>query len=279
MNDKLIMKDGKPHKIAEVVMFPTEKASNIAVNVNNNNIVLMAEYLQKHRTEGYQNQHLYFLSSEEIKEKSLLNTDDYYCIKNHYNEWYIGKFNGKSFDFINNGGNFDSDLFICKKVIATTDESLRIYYAIDYDYDKLSTHTNLEVGDKSLPRPSDDFLKAFVKAEGKITEVLVEINTEFYADSKPFATKASRDSYVQETGASHSCWTKNLGMKVSPDNTISIKPIQEEKTSWNRDEVIELLEKHSDYIDSNINYEAILSACCSIPTPSWNDDEWIKENL
>ena len=55
--------------------------------------------------------------------------------------------------------------------------------------------------------------------------------------------KASRDSYVQETGASHSCWTKNLGMKVSPDSTISIKPVQGEKTSWSREEVVALIQK------------------------------------
>jgi hypothetical protein len=110
-----------------------------------------------------------------------------------------------------------------KKIIATTDESLTYKISVDCGSSIGNTlHT------KNLPRPSDDFLKAYVKAQGKgFDKVLVEINTEFYADSKPFATKVSRDSYVQKVRASHSCWTKNLGVKTAPDNTITIKPVQE----------------------------------------------------
>ena len=59
---------------------------------------------------------LYIISDDEITSKKLLNTNDYYYIRNHYNEWYVGKFNGVSFDFINNDGNFDSNLFVCKKI-------------------------------------------------------------------------------------------------------------------------------------------------------------------
>jgi hypothetical protein len=70
------------------------------------------------------NQNIYITSDEEIKEKLLLNKTDYYYVKNHYNEWYVGKFNGNSFDFINDNGNFNSNLFVCKKIILTTDPDL-----------------------------------------------------------------------------------------------------------------------------------------------------------
>jgi hypothetical protein len=70
------------------------------------------------------NNNIYITSNEEIKEKLLLNKTDYYCVKNHYNEWYVGKFNGNSFDFINDNGNFNSNLFVCKKIILTDNQDL-----------------------------------------------------------------------------------------------------------------------------------------------------------
>ena len=38
---------------------------------------------------------------------------------------------------------------------------------------------------------------------------------------------------------------RDYKIKVSPDNTITIKPIQEEKTSWNKEEVIRFAEKYA----------------------------------
>jgi len=79
---------------------------------------------------------IYITSDEEIKEKLLLNKTDYYYVKNHYNEWYVGKFNGNSFDFTNDNGNFNSNLFVCKKIILTTDQDLIAdgVQAIDDDF-------------------------------------------------------------------------------------------------------------------------------------------------
>jgi len=65
--------------------------------------------------------HDYFLLTDDcIENKSDLVNKKYYYILNHYKEWYIGEYNGESFDFIDNQGNFGSTLFKCYEVIAST---------------------------------------------------------------------------------------------------------------------------------------------------------------
>ena len=78
---------------------------------------------------------------------------------------------------------------------------------------------------KSLPRPSYDFIQAFVEKQGKIDKVLVEV----------ICDKLSQCNCTDN----YSCLGTKF--KVAPDNTITIKPF-EEKTSWNREE----LTKHSE---------------------------------
>ena len=66
---------------------------------------------------------------------------------------------------------------------------------------------------------------------------------------------------------------KNYRLKVSPDNTITIKPVQQ-KQSWTREEVVKLLKDA--YFEGNSNadmpsdfYEQLHKDC----------DNWIKQNL
>ncbi len=116
-------------------------------------------------------QHLYFVSTEIIENTSLLNNNDYYYIKNHYQEWYIGKYNGKSFDFVNNQGNFDSSLFKARKVITTTDKSIILP-------ERFPSFTY-------LPQPSYSFIDSYIKAfnEGNpIKYVMVEYEKSTYND-------------------------------------------------------------------------------------------------
>lgn len=117
-----------------------------------------------------------------------------------------------------------------RKIIATTDESL------------------------GLARLSDDFLKAFVKAQGKITEVLVEYEKIWKVDEEcPIGVGQYSDGYK---------------LKISPDNTITIKPIQEEKTSWNREEMIEMIKSFSIALQERKSGHVYDFR-----------DKWIKENL
>jgi hypothetical protein len=104
-----------------IYLIPTDVPSRLLMTIPKGNLIL-----SKSITSGshWENQNIYITSDEEIKKKLLLNKTDYYYVKNHYNEWYVGKFNGNSFDFINDNGNFNSNLFVCKKIILTTDQDL-----------------------------------------------------------------------------------------------------------------------------------------------------------
>lgn len=102
-----------------------------------------------------------------------------------------------------------------KKVIATTDDSLKIrtFYEIE---------GNQEI---NLPTPSEGYVEAFVRAynEGNvITEVMVEYDdedtTKGYKNGQPVI--------------------KFNKLKIKPDNTITIRKV---KDSWNREEVAELV--------------------------------------
>ena len=162
-------------KKAKVVMLSTNETSKIG-----NLATYQGRSLAKVIKEGVkpintivQFWNLYIISDDKITSKKLLNTNDYYYIRNHYNEWYIGKFNGVSFDFINNDGNFDSNLFVCKKIIATTNASL------------------------DLPQPSKQFIEKYIEEYNKgnvITDVLVEY--ELISNEEYFGNTVNPDNDV-----------------------------------------------------------------------------------
>lgn len=218
-------------KRAQVIMLPTNTKTYIGKFLEDEPYLALYNWYLKSLNipNQRQGQHLYIISDDEIKEKHLLNTNDYYYIKNHYNEWYIGKFNGISFDFINNNGNFDSNLFVCKKIIATTDSSLKIQ-------DITTKHIGRKVisveGTSLLPQPSQQFITKYIEEYNKgniITDVLVEyevVPNPVYNGSNYF--DAHNINIVTK-------------LKINPkDNTITIKKI---KDNYSKIEVIELLTK------------------------------------
>ena len=241
MNDKLIMKDGKPHKIAEVVMFPTEKAqkNSLCLTAGSKLILLDGkDWETVNDVAGFRPQHLYILSDEEIKE------GDWVLTKKYNNPVKANKFIKSIGWYYSN--TLVNDICSGKKIIATTDESLEIAckvechdcngkgeqimpYKDNGEVCSRCSGTGLEDNEKPFLRPSDDFLKAFVKAQGKgFSKIIVE-----YDYNCQTCDPAIRGWCCQEP--------KNLKLKVAPDNTITIKPF-EEKTSWNREE----LTKHSE---------------------------------
>ena len=140
-------------------------------------------------------QHIYILSSEEIKEGE--------------SSWIINK-NRDTIYFIKNAQKDEDELKGINKnwnkIIATTDILLTDYIKVEGGFGSCYN---------KLPRPSDDFLKAFVKANGKgFDKVLVEY--EGYGFKRLDLERKPRRAGYQ--------------LKVLPDNTITIKPIQE-KTS------------------------------------------------
>lgn len=185
-------------------------------------------------------QHLYILSDEEIKE----------------GDWCVNK----NLDTVYQIGNGDSSNWL--KVIATTDKALGLN---KYDQQIVERWGNSK---NQLPQPSEGFLDVYVDFynRGKpITEVMVEYEEEFFADSKGgFKSEKERDDYVFRTGASHSCWSRK-SLKINPkDNTITIHKC---KDSWSRDEVHNLL------MQAWINGQAKPDCHYTVR------EKWIEENL
>lgn len=226
MNDKLIMKDGKPHKIVEVVMLPTKNKPR-PIERWGAWFFDTTDGKYSNRTNGIpgekpgcaiEGQHLYILSSEEIKEENvygIFNNEIGYTIKQRdVLCFHIPAKNGRGSFTFPYPRNFKNDV---KKIIATTDSSL-FSDTIRGEIFALVT---------KFPRPSDDFIKAFVEEQGKIYKVLVEY---IYKEGLGSATTDINNNRLGDK------------LKIAPDNTITIKPF-EEKASWNKEEVIEILKK------------------------------------
>ena len=139
-------------------------------------------------------QHLYILSDDEIKE----------------GDWILTSAN-KVVIALNIHEKLPND---AKKVIATTDSSLRI----------LKSHAIHEVGDViKVPLIPQSFIEKYVSEYNKgnkIEEVMVE--------------------YEDELTPNRQLSSKNRIPKINPDNTINIKSI---KDSWTREEIIKIIHK------------------------------------
>jgi len=247
-------KDMSTFKKCQVLLLPTnEKAKIGEYALMLNSATGIKAYLSCgiiQREEAYnmkcEKQHLYILSSEEIKEGDWY----MYC---HFGEWIISNSRETLKNETNTLENLNKDDYF-KKIIATTDFELRTpdsgmkagYYMKD------ST---------PLPRPSDDFIKAFVEKQGKIDKILVEYKEPY---NKLVGSKIG-------SNIGHFTLTEEnkYRLKINPDNTINIKPI---KDSWNREEVIELMTK-AFYTDCRVwknKYQ------------DWEEvdfNEWIEKNL
>lgn len=178
-----------------VVMLPTEKASSLFLGLTGR---LKFDNKQLSTHPKIINQHLYFLSDEEIKEGD--------CIYNIINNSIV----------INWGGHGSMEHW--KKIIATTDESLfeQIFYHPD----------GAIIGGiesyKLLPRPSQSFIERFMEKYNvgtPITHVMVEYESCEYEGDIFKGEKLHPISHK---------------LKINPkDNTITIKPV---KDSWTRKE-------------------------------------------
>jgi len=184
------MKDDKPHKIAQVIMLPTK---NELWKVNDEHadrfeflfydIKKKILYSRNSNALNWSISHLYIISDEEIKE----------------GDWYYNS-SSKTIHQSNGIEIFDyrKDKQVNWKIIASTNSELK--------------EENVLCNDIPLPRPSDDFLKAFVKAQGKIDKVLVE----YFEQIPDWEDDLLTPEY-------------ETVLKVVRDNTITIKPIQKEK--------------------------------------------------
>lgn len=201
-------------KKCKLVMLPSNQKAPIILGEN-----LLVNIPGQLRGTGY---HLYFLSDNEIKEGDW--------IYNKEREPSILQCIGKG------------SLRNWKKIIATTDESLKIeIFGLG------------ETAMCSLPQPSQSFLEIFVKEYNK-GMVIKEVMIEYYVITL-------NEDWSQKPVVI----TNEYKLKInSKDNTITIKRV---KDSWNREEVIALFKK---YIEDKEN---------SITSKYNGFDNWIEQNL
>lgn len=179
---------------------------------------------------------LYITSDDEIK-------DGDYCMSIDINSKLHKPFkcvNKEAFinpEFLNS-----VDAKDVKKIIAITDTSLTPLFC--------KTQT------KNIPQIPQSFINQYIESYNKgnvITEVMVE-----YDGIKEFGIKEYKGNIlVFDNTTINPNYNK---LKINLDNTINIKPI---KDSWNREEVIILLNKWLSDEDNN----------------DFDQQKWIEENL
>lgn len=188
MKNELIKKDGEYYRKVMVVMLPTKDRKAQLRRYVDGCIYGTQRIVNPLAEVDFQ--HLYFLSDEEIKEGDWVIHESHGIKRVLRCEEIVGK------SIVTEKGKSSCWIDYCKKIIASTDQSLLISKSTFYkteDYDDTDTY---------IPRPSNEFLQAYCKADGKIDEVLVEVN---------YGTGV----FKGVTGS----------LKISPDNTITIKPI------------------------------------------------------
>lgn len=179
--NKLKETNGKYYQECEIVMLDTnDKTAPILSYLNDKSLQYFPNTYWSNG--DLSKRHLYFLSNEEIKD----------------GDWYL---NIVSNEIVNVDFNIDYEQNHCKKIIATTDISLR------------------------LPQPSKEFIQAYTKAYNEGNPIKwVNVEVEEYATETDY--KLGID-----------CSTPLFRLKLNSSNEITIKKI---KDSWTREEVIRL---------------------------------------
>jgi hypothetical protein len=158
-------------------------------------------------------QHLYILSDEEIKE----------------DDWFYDEFGVTSKIFQRKNSNIYSLPNNVKKIIATTDKSLKIA-----DFPELKNTAY-----RSLPQPSQQFIEVYIKAYNggnPITEVLAEYEIDIRKSSDPNFDLEPFDK-----------------LKINPkDNTITIRRV---KDNFKKEDFLNALHKVG--LEENKNYSKL----------------------
>ena len=228
-------------KRVKVVTLPTnEKSLNSVFSLRSDKPYLMSEQNSPFKARIYDTKdlyhtyfNLYIISDDEIKE----------------GDWYINLLQDNTI-YQNNIKNYNVNKSYFKKIIATTDTSLKI--------PRKNSHPNSvwKLDGALLPQPSKQFIEKYIEEYNKgnvITEILVEY--ELISNEEYFGNTVNPDNDVPYFDEK---------LKINPkDNTITIKKI---KDSYSREEVIELLKD----IASDANRDSDFS---------FNTNKWIEENL
>ncbi len=235
----------KTHKL---VMLPTEKASHIyLINKTNKLGFVTGEHPEDleqfpQTIKETQNQHLYILSDDEIKEGDwFMNLSD----KGNFVDNCIAEGKGERVVW-----NLKAEINSLRKIVATTDTSLSIKIKDSNPYGNFIF--------KVLPQLPESFILAYIKAynEGKpITEVDLKIE-----EAGKYNVDELRENHLK--GLSHS-YDKPMKIKTRGDNTVIIH----QSKIYSKAEVDEIIWKYKTYIDM-LDHPQDAST-----------KNWIKENL
>lgn len=170
----------------KVVMLPTNEKVKMWLNKFSNQLHI--DTVEKENHENAINQHLYFLSSEEIKE----------------GDWCFDIVNGKVLK-ADHDVNYEQD--VVKKIIATTNTNL----IIDKYYPQFTVDKNPII--KYLPQIPQSFIEYFIFQYNK-GNIITEVMVEYILNNEDF------DDIIEKV------WDNDYKLKINvKDNTINIKPI------------------------------------------------------
>jgi len=209
MTNSLVQIGDKSYKECQVVMLPHSNIdTQITMYLPEKELSTNLDRLQHHT-----NQHLYILSDEELKN----------------GDWGINPITLNLSQHDNQHNNLNCGW---KKVVTTTDSKLN--FKICKRHETLTTNVNYNctcTGDmRNLPRPSNEFIEAYVKAQGKgFEKILVEYEKGNYT-GKHIHPKYSDNPEL---------WYY-WNLKLSPDNTITCKRV--EKKSYSKEEILNWLQ-------------------------------------
>ena len=231
----------------DVVMLATKNKSSIR---KTNTTEKLYEDTVKFHYGDYLNQHLYILSSEEIKEgdwfyDSALNKISQATKKDDIN-W---------FNELNPEG-----IKVCKKIIATTNNNISLNLGKEYHESPVQggqLYTRL----KPYPQPSPQFIAKFIESYNKgipIVEILVEYEEFVSIPIEHLLT----GSDVEIECRKHPV----LMPKVDKNNTITISKVKE---SWSREEVKNLIREYANQWCSLFNEQE----------KEREIENWVEQNL
>jgi hypothetical protein len=178
-----------------------------------------------------------------------------------------------------------------EKIIATDDPKLIIDVSSNAQKESYIKEWTI------LPQVQQSFLKEFVaNPNGKW-----EVDYKVMHKTNQGIISSNDVSILQQSGSKIKVKGKVNKLKLNSDNTVNItsscnlgpfKPTRMnmdkvksfnitsvKEKMYSREEIIKLIEKHSDFVSEHIDYEGIDNATTAIGYPEWDDINWIKENL
>lgn len=228
----------------KVVMIATNEQSKVILDQNNKLLFFNTTQRLAHKDEG---RNLYILSNDEIKEE-----DWFYDLQLNMVRKYLGS-----------EDNIETNSKYCKKVIASTDKSLKQ----DIEYINEG-----KIGEASLPSIPESFIKKYLELYNS-GKPIVEVQLEMKHINLPIEPDHDGFIEVMDFGKVHK--DNFVAPKTREDNSIIIHQAK----TYTREEVTNLIKKALfDKSDLVTNYPDGTTRNI-IENDTFGFNKWIEENL